>query len=251
MKRILGITVVFGLMGVLTLIIGCSRGTSGIVTVIDLGKGVKLEMVLIPSGKFMMGSPPSEKGRRDDKKQHEIKLTEPFYIGRYEVTQEQWESVMDNNPSSKTKGARLPVTDVSWGDCQEFVKMLNMKTNGGYRLPREVEWEYACRARTTIAYSVGDSLKESDANIDSSSIKTVGSYKANTFGLYDMHGNVWEWCEDWKVSYQAGADLGKHRVLRGGSFLADESLARSSLRNDLLSPDDRAFNFGFRLAKTP
>ncbi|NDH05556.1 formylglycine-generating enzyme family protein [bacterium] len=203
-------------------------------------------MVLIPSGKFMMGD-----------RRLQVTLTKPFYMGKYEVTQEQWESVMGNNPSDGTKGAKLPVTDVSWEDCQEFIKKLNEKTSGGYRLPTEAEWEYACRAGTSTAYSYGDNLTKSDANIDGISIKPVGNYKPNAFGLYDMHGNVWEWCNDWYGSLQdsevtdpKGAATGMRRVLRGGSFLNDESKARSSNRDDD-SPTNRNFVNGFRLARTP
>ena len=257
MKRILGIAVVLGLMGVLTVMIGCSKAKEvkpGKVEVIDLGKDVKLEMVLIPAGKFMMGSPAPEKERFN-----EVTLTKPFYMGKYEVTQEQWESVMGKNPSD-TKGAKLPVTDVSWNDCQEFIKKLNAKTDGGYRLPTESEWEYACRAGTTTAYSFGDKITPKDANYIGSEIGkpvAVGSYKANGFGLYDMHGNVWEWCEDWDGDYPAGAvidpkgpAMGKDRVLRGGSFFNIESSARSSFRFDL-TPTSRDYGYGFRLAKTP
>ncbi len=128
-------------------------------------------------------------------------------MGKYEVTQEQWEAVMGNNPS-ETKGAKLPVTDVSWEDCQEFIKKLNAKTNGGYRLPTEAEWEYACRAGTTTAYSFGDKITPKDANYWDSKIGksvAVGSYKPNAFGLYDMHGNVWEWCEDWYGDIPSGS----------------------------------------------
>ena len=227
---------------------------------IDLGKGINLEMVLIPAGKFMMGSPASEKGRREKEKQHEVTLTKPFYMGKYEVTQEQWEAVMANNPSSKTKGAKLPVTDVLWEDCQDFIKKLNAKTSGGYRLPSEAEWEYACRAGTSTVYAFGDSLTNSDANFGGSSTKAVGGYKPNAFGLYDMHGNVWEWCEDRYADYQAGAvtdpkgaETGTNRVLRGvrgGSFADDWSAARSSYRN-FYSPTLRTGDTGFRLAKTP
>ena len=223
----------------------------------DLGKGIKLEMVLIPAGKFTMGSPANEKGRYDNETQHEITLTKPFYMGKYAVTQEQWEAVMGNNPSSRTKGVKLPVTDVSWEDCQDFIKKLNAKTAGGYRLPTEAEWEYACRAGTTTAFAVGNSLSKSDANIDGDSIKTVGSYKPNAFGLYDLHGNVWEWCEDWKADYPAGAitdpkgpATGEHRVLRGGSFFNGVvSLSRSSNQFGL-TPTERDFNYGFRLVRT-
>ena len=226
----------------------------------DLGKGIKLEMVLIPAGKFMMGSPASESGRRPNETQHEVTLTKSYYIGKYEVTQEQWEGLIGNNPSIRTKGAKLPVTNVSWNDCQEFIKKLNAMTNGGYRLPTEAEWEYACRAGTTTAYSFGDSLTKADANSrdgNARSIKSVGSYNSNAFGLYDMHGNVWEWCEDWKADYPAGAvtDLkgyakGNAHVLRGGSFIFNASNARSSNRDGYLSPSSLQHDLGFRLART-
>ena len=224
----------------------------------DLGQGVKLVMVFVPAGKFMMGSPKKEVGRYDDETQHEVTLTKSYYMGKYEVTQEQWESVMGNNPSD-TKGTNLPVTDVSWNDCQEFIKKLNGITKGTYRLPTEAEWEYACRAGTTTAYSFGSKITPKDANYDYSGIGKpieVGSYKPNTFGLYDMHGNVWEWCEDWKADYPKGAVIdpkgpakGSGRVLRGGSFVFLESLARSSFR-DIDSPSGRISIGGFRLART-
>ena len=227
----------------------------------DLVQGVSLEMVLIPAGKFMMGSPESEKGRYNDETQHEVTLTKPYYMGSYAVTQEQWEAVMGNNPSIKTKGAKLPVTNVSWQDCQEFIKKLNAKTDGGYRLPTEAEWEYACRAGTTTEYFYGDSLTKSDANINGDSIKAVGSYKANAFGLYDMHGNVWEWCEDYYEAYSEGSVTdpkgpakgygGYCRVLRGGSFRLNDSRARSSNRYTSYWPTGRGVDLGFRLARTP
>jgi len=224
----------------------------------DLGKGVKLEMTLIPAGKFMMGSPASEKGRYDNETQHEVTLTKSYYMGKYEVTQEQWEAVMGDNPSY-TVGAKLPVTDVSWNDCKKFIKKLNGITKGKYRLPTEAEWEYACRAGTSTAYSFGAKITPKDANYDDSKLGKpveVGSYKPNAFGLYDMHGNVWEWCEDRYAKYLAGAVMdpkgpakGECRVLRGGSFLNDVLLARSSFRN-YDSPTGRCDLDGFRLART-
>jgi len=224
----------------------------------DLGKGIKLGLVLIPEGKFKMGSPESEKDRRENETQHEVTLTKPFYIGKYEVTQEQWQAIMGENPSSINKGANLPLTDVSWEDCQEFIKKLNAKTNGGYRLPTEAEWEYACRAGTRTAYSFGESLTRGDANYGSSSAKAVGSYKPNAFGLYDMHGNVLEWCEDWYGKYPAGAVTnpkgpadGRYRVVRGGSSYDLAYRARSSDRLGSLEPTRVADTVGFRLARTP
>ena len=226
---------------------------------IDLGRGVKLEMVLIPAGKFMMGSPASEPGRQINENQHEVTLTKPFYIGKYEVTQEQWQTVMGINPSSRTKGAKLPVTYISWLDCQEYIKKLNSSTKGSYRLPTEAEWEYACRAGANTAYSFGDSLTKNDANYGEpkgGSIKPVGSYKMNAFGLHDMHSNVMEWCEDWHAEYLGvsaidpmGPLAGTYRVARGGAYHSYDFAARSSYRG-MYAPSGRARGVGFRLART-
>jgi formylglycine-generating enzyme required for sulfatase activity len=267
MKRILGIAMVLGLVGSLTVM--AQEVKPGKAEVIELGKDVKLEMVLIPAGKFLMGGrkiPVDPLGNikvaqpeEDEYPRHEVTLTKPYFMGKYEVTQEQWFEIMGENPS-REKGRKLPVTDVSWEDCHQFIKKLNTKTNGGYRLPTEGEWEYACRAGTTTAYSVGDEITPNDANYGGGSkIRepvAVGSYKPNAFGLYDMHGNVWEWCEDWYGKYlftetdPKGPATGKVRVLRGGSFGSIESNARSSFRL-YLSPSDRRYDgFGFRLART-
>jgi formylglycine-generating enzyme required for sulfatase activity len=217
---------------------------------------INLEMVLIPAGKFMMGSPLFEKGRNELEKQHEVTLTNSFYMGKYQVTQEQWESLMGKNPSTRTRGGKLPVTDVSWEDCQEFINKLNAKTKRDYRLPTEAEWEYACRAGTTTAYSYGDLLTMNDANFLGDGIKAVGSYKPNAFGLFDMHGNVWEWCSDWYGFYPEGPATdpkgpatGGRRVLRGGSFSSIGLETRSSFRSDN-SPSFRFFLNGFRLVRT-
>ena len=223
MKAIVSGSMVLGLM-----YLAMVQGAEPKEEVSDLGKGVKLEMVLIPAGKFVMGSPKDEKDRDVGEDQHEVILTKAFYMGKYEVTQNQWESVMGGNPS-KDKGAKLPVTNVSWNDCQEFIKKLNAKGKGEYRLPTEAEWEYSCRAGTKTAYSFGNAIAPKDANYKDANIGrsvAVGSYKANVFGLYDMHGNVWEWCEDWYGGYGKGAAIdpkgpnsGEGRVLRGGSFI--------------------------------
>jgi formylglycine-generating enzyme required for sulfatase activity/predicted DNA-binding WGR domain protein len=235
----------------------------------DLGNGIKLEMMLIPAGKFMMGSPESETSEYDYATRHEVTLTKPFYLGKFAVTQEQWEGVMGDNPS-ETKGAKLPVTDVSWDDCQEFIKKLNGITKGKYRLPTEAEWEYACRAGTSTAYSFGVNITPKDANSSESEIGKpveVGSYKPNAFGLYDMHGNVWEWCEDWYGDYPKGAVIdpkgpatGEYRVLRGGSFEYSEYrernidikvlFAESRSRLYLRYPTDWFNLLGLRLART-
>ena len=285
MKRILGIAMVMGLVAAISVM--AQEVKSVKVDIVDFSEDVKLEMVLVPAGKFKMGFTKKEladfkvdwqaelkkelgkeleKKDRDyvdlimsiQGKQHEVTITKPFYMGKYEVTQEQYEAVIGNNPSL-IKGAKLPVTDVSWKDCQEFIKNLNAKTDGGYRLPSESEWEYACRAGTTTAYSFGDKITPKDANCGDSKIGkqvAVGTYKPNAFGLYDMHGNVFEWCADWYGEYPfavtdpKGPATGKYRVLRGGSFLDYVSLIPSSVRNHDLSLTPRTFDHGFRLART-
>ena len=226
-------------------------------TTVDIGRGVNLAMILIPQGKFMMGSPFSEPGHKDDELQHQVVFSRPYFIGKYEVTQEQWEAVMGDNPS-QTKGAKLPVTNISWNDCQNFISKLNAKTESNYRLPTEAEWEYACRSGAKSAYSVGNKITKNDANYENAKggAKPVGSYKPNAFGLYDMHGNVYEFCSDWYGAYAAGKSLdpmgvnnGRDHVLRGGSFFVDGLLLRSSTR-DLVAPDFHNIVIGFRLAKT-
>ena len=228
------------------------------VNAIDYEKELNLEMVLIPAGTFMMGSPESEDRPWDNETQHKVTLTKPFYLGKFTITQEQWKLVVGNNPS-QTKGAKLPVTDVSWDDCQDFIKKLNANSSGGYRLPTESEWEYACRAGTTTAYSFGDNITPKDANyFDSNTGKTLagGSYKTNAFGIYDMHGNVHEWCEGWYEKYPVepvtdpkGPATGEKKVLRGGSFGTLDAKVRSSFRF-IFSPSGQYFDFGFRLART-
>jgi formylglycine-generating enzyme required for sulfatase activity len=209
---------------------------------VNLPNNVNLEMVLIPSGKFTMGSPIPEV-RREFETQHEVTITKPFYMGKHEVTQEQWQAIIGNNPSN-TKGAKLPVTNVSWLDCQEFIKMLNKETGYGFRLPSEREWEYACRAGTTTAFSFGDKITTKDANFgDLGGPVAIGKYSANAFGLYDMHGNVWEWCET--------EHLVKERVFRGGSFKSDDSKYLRSYHRFWGAEDFKdPANGGFRLAKT-
>jgi len=194
-----------------------------------------------------------------------LTLTQPFELGVYEVTQEQYEQVMGTNPS-KSKGPQNPVENVSWDDAVEFCRKLSERPEEKlagyvYRLPTEAEWEYACRAGTTTRYSCGDSnSKLGDyASYDETSGNTthpVGGKKPNPFGLYDMHGNVFEWCQDWHGDYPSGSMTdptgpasGKYRVLRGGSFGNPSSDVRSATRlSDL--PDSRFNDFGFRPART-
>ena len=164
---------------------------------------------------------------------------------------------MGNN-LSYFKGVKLPVNQISWNDAKEFIKKLNAKMDGGYRLPTEAEWEYACRAGTTTEYSFGDYITPKNANYDESNIGkpvAVGNYKPNDFGLYDMHGNVWEWCEDWYGGYPGwpvedpkGPSVGQYRVLRGGSFAVNRSRARSSSRI-ICAAELRIHVNGFRLVR--
>lgn len=256
MKKLLVTIMMFSLMGLLSVM---AQEVKPVKTeVVDLGKGVKLEMVLIPAGKFMMGSPETEKNRADDEFQHEVTITKPFYIGKYEVTQEQWRAVMGNDPS-EIKGTKLPLTNVSWAMGHDFIKKLNDKTSSGYRLPTEAEWEYACRAGTTTPYFFGNEITPKDANFGGSNLGKavpVASKKANAYGLHDMHGNIWEWCEDWYGPYREGkatdpkgVEVGDKRVARGGSFYDPESDARSSNRY-AVSPVIRNGYIGLRLVRT-
>ena len=234
-------------------LLGCTRPPD---LSVDLAGGVKMDFVLIKPGSFMMGS---EKGRPDEKPVHEVRITKPFYMGVYEVTQAQWKALMGDNPAH-FKGDDLPVEQVSWEDCQRFVAKLKEKAGEGMacRLPTEAEWEYACRAGTKSEYCFGDEeggLGEYAWYAANSESKPhpVGQKKPNAWGLYDMHGNVWEWCQDWKGDYAAGAQsdpkgpsLAGGRVLRGGSWFLLAGFLRSASR--CCAPADRGSLVGFRLA---
>jgi formylglycine-generating enzyme required for sulfatase activity len=218
-------------------------------TALDLGNGVKLELVLIPAGKFMMGSPETEKERLEDEVQHEVTLTKPYWIGKYEVTQEAYERVMGNNPSWFV-GGRNPVEMVSWDNAQEFCQKLSRRTRREARLPTEAEWEHACRAGRSTPFHTGETISTAEANYNGSYVygsgakgenrrntMAVGSLASNAFGLYDMHGNVGEWCGDWFVEYAKGAQCdppgaadGQLHVLRGGSWDVIPSYCRSACR---------------------
>lgn len=214
-----------------------------------------IELVYVPAGSFMMGS---ENGEKYEKPVHQVTIREGFYMGRYEVTQAQWQAVMGTNPS-EFRGENLPVEQVSWNDAQEFIQKLNALNDGFiYRLPSEAEWEYACRAGTTGDYAgEPNSMGWYDAN-SGKRTHPVGKKQANGFGLYDMHGNVWEWCQDvYHENYNgaptdgstwlSGGDSNK-RVFRGGSWFNVVALIlRSALRNRAV-PDFRSHDLGFRVA---
>lgn len=227
------------------------------------------EFILIQPGTFMMGSPESEVGRFDDETLHEVTITKPFHMQTTPVTQAQWKAVMGSNPSH-FKGDNLPVENVSWNDCQEFIQHLNQRGEGTYRLPTEAEWEYACRAGTDTPFAVGNGydLDSSQANFDGNypyglayieiyrkTTTPVKSFAPNAWGLYDMHGNVYEWVQDWYGAYPSEtvsdpqeADSGTCRVMRGGSCRSYAGNCRSAYR-DCHSPEYRNFIIGFRLVK--
>jgi formylglycine-generating enzyme required for sulfatase activity len=214
----------------------------------------KLEMLWVKHGAFMMG---------DDESQHQVTLTKGFYLGKYEVTQAQWERVMGNNPS-ENKGADRPVEKVSWNDAVEFCKKLTeMEKKAGrvpqgmsYQLPTQSQWEYACRAGTTTVYSWGDTITITNANYSDSGVKQtrdVGQYAANPWGFHDMHGNVWEWCADWYADYPSGSVTdpigpasGSFRVERGGSWNNAGTGLRSAQRY-YHTPRSRFNDLGFRV----
>lgn len=213
--------------------------------------------VQIPSGVFEMGT---NGGRASEEPAHTVRITKPFQIGKYEATQAQWQALMGDNPSY-FKGENLPVEQVSWEDVQQFIKKLNAKKDGyTYRLPTEAEWEYACRAGSKGDYA--GNLDEMAWYKENSGNKThpVGQKKANAWGLYDMHGNVWEWCNDWYggdyyMVGKPGADptgpsTGQFRAYRGGGYDVDASLLRSA-RRDRALPTIPTPSLGFRLVRTP
>jgi formylglycine-generating enzyme required for sulfatase activity len=209
----------------------------------DLGGGVKMKFVLIPAGEFIMGSPETEEHYQTSEAQHKVRITMPFYMGATEVTQAQWKAVMENNPSF-FKGDDLPVEMVSWDDCQEFLKKLSAKEGKTCRLPTEAEWEYACRAGSTTRFAESDSVCALFvygwfSGNSGSMTHPVGQKKANAWGLFDMHGNVWEWCQDWygEDYYRsspavdpAGPAKGTARVLHGGGWYLSLWDCRSSRR---------------------
>ena len=224
--------------------------------------GVSFEMVYVEGGTFEMGAT-TEQGSdayKDEKPVHRVTLSD-YYIGKYEVTQELWEAVMGSNPSY-FKGAQNPVESVSWNDCQEFVIRLNRLTGRTFRLPTEAEWEYASRGGNKsrhYKYSGSNNIDYVAWYTDNSGRKThaVGTKTANELGIYDMSGNVWEWCSDWYGGYSAGAQTnpqgpssGSGRVLRGGSWFSRARYCRVSIRS-ILDPGDSYNNNGLRLVLVP
>jgi len=243
-----------------------------------LSNDVTLEMMAIPGGKFFMGSPPGE-GADDEKPQREVAI-QPFFMGKYPVTQAQWQAVMGNNPAWFKDNLLKPVEQVSWNDAVEFCEKLSEKTGKEYRLPSEAEWEYACRAGTKTPFYFGETITTDLANYRGKDWKigdtvvypgvyaketlgkyrgtttAVGSFPPNVFGLYDMHGNVWEWCADnWHGNYEGAPTDGtawtkggdnNHYLLRGGSWINSPYDCRSASRDNNIR-DNHYRGRGFRV----
>jgi formylglycine-generating enzyme len=274
-------------MALAAFVLGPTPETPGQEPSQDFTNALGMKLVRIPAGKFLMGSPASEAERDDEEVQHEVAITRPFYLGAHEVTQQQFEQVMGKNPAFFSKrnggGPDHPVEQVHWKDAGEFCRRLSAlaaekQAGRAYRLPTEAEWEYACRAGTTSAFHTGNALASTQANFNGNhpyggaaagpnlrrSAK-VGSYPPNAWGLYDMHGNVWEWCQDWydpnyykhspkedppgpKAGVLAtGFGNDCYLVVRGGCWLDEARGCRSAYRFRLM-PSDPYRWAGFRVA---
>jgi len=220
-------------------------------------KKVTQRLRWIAAGTFLMGSPEDEAERRDNETQHEVMLSKGYWLADTACTQKLWSAVMAENPSEFKDDLQNPVEMVSWDDCQTFIAELNEQVEGlTLHLPSEAEWEYACRAGTETVFSFGDSLSSEQANFKNEVGQTVPvrSYHPNSWGLWQMHGNVWEWCQDWLGDYSEepvvdpkGVAKGRKRVLRGGGWIFGGQIVRSADRN-AYSPDLRVNNVGLRLA---
>jgi formylglycine-generating enzyme required for sulfatase activity len=227
---------------------------------LTLGKGVTMKLVRIPPGKFMMGSTQTEKDRSTiEGPQHEVTISKPFFMGIYEVTQEQYEAVVGKNPS-QFKGKQNPVEQVSWADATAFCRAMSAKTKRAVRLPTEAEWEYACRAGTKTRFCFGDDaaqLEEYGWHSGNSDGKTheVGQKKPNALGLFDMYGNVHEWCSDWSLDSYAnvkatdpqGPDSGAEHIMRGGCWRCPPHSCRSATRAWNSPPFRIPDGIGFRV----
>ena len=240
---------------------------------LSIAKGIEMTFACIAPGTFLMGSPETELEPDDNEELHEVTLTKPFFMGIHQVTQEQWQAIMGSNPSL-FEGENLPVEQVSWEDCIAFCKKLSERTGRLCTLPSEAQWEYACRAGTTTTFSFGEAISTNQANYNGSfdyvtpmnfrsadgeyreKTTPVGSFDANALGLFDMHGNLWDWCEDYYGNYaelkslkdpaQSIKQSENRRVLRGGGW-GDVAWGCRSAYRLRSSPDHRSSNFGFRV----
>jgi len=217
-------------------------------------KASGIVMLLVPPGEFLMGSSETEWVEYEEwgnERQHKRTISNAFYLSQTQVSKAQWRSIMRTDPG-KFRGDAMPVEEVSWFDCKRFCEL------SGVRLPSEAEWEYACRAGTTTAYSFGDSITKEQVCFDSEEPVACGSLPANPWGFHEMHGNVWEWVEDAYAAYpkEAGGqeavegDASSNRVLRGGSWHGDAIYLRSSNRS-YGTPGSTSDDLGFRVARAP
>jgi formylglycine-generating enzyme required for sulfatase activity len=234
----------------------------------ELMNPLGMRFLWMAPGTFLMGSPPQEMERSSDETLHRVTLTRGFFLCAYPVTQTQWQAIMGRNPS-RSRGDNRPVENVSWEDCEEFCRKLSELEGKVYRLPTEAEWEYACRAGTTTPFCTGPTISTNQANYDGNWIygegkkgvyrkatTPVDSFPPNGWGLFDMHGNVWEWCSDWYAEYldgdvtdPQGPASGTERVLRGGSWVYGPRGARSACR-ERHSPTFKAHDAGCRVCFT-
>ena len=238
-------------------------------------RGVRQQLRWIMPGEFLMGSPPSEAQRENDETQHRVRLTQGFWLADTTCTQALWQAVMGDNPSY-FQGAEQPVEQVSWQNVQDFLGRFNAMVSGqGFRLPTEAEWEYACRAGTTTPFWFGSQITPEQVNydgnypygggkkgLDRGETVAVKALPCNGWGLYQMHGNVWEWCQDWYAPYTTAAAAtaevaavdpvgpawGSWRVIRGGSWFGNGWVARAATRRSDV-PRFRVHDRGFRLAR--
>ena len=248
-----------------------SGGGEGVLTA-TLPGGATMDFVWIEPGTFLMGSPESEPGRYSSEgPQHEVTISQGFYLGKCEIAQAQWQSVMGTTPwsgqSYVQENPQHPAVYISWNDVQEFIQAVNEAAGAElYRLPTEAEWEYACRAGTTTRWSFGDDegqlgeyawYYDNAWEVGLEYAQPVGTKLPNPWGLHDMHGNVYEWCQDWYGSYSSSSQIdptgpvtGSARVIRGGRFGSVAQYVRSASRSNY-SPSNRSNNIGARLLRTP
>ena len=273
MKKSVVIPIIFSLLPFLCSFIINRVDSKDIKEKIVSVDGVYIILVYIPPGEFIMGSPETEEGRKEDEgPQRKVKINQGFWMGKYEVTRGQLIAVMGQDAAWFEEGDNYPVEWLGWNMAQDFIKKLNEKTGLKFRLPTEAEWEYACRAGTTTPFHYGDSLSSDQANFNGKypygkaekgvyREKTcpVGSFQPNAWGLYDMHGNVWEWCEDvYRADIYNHPELytkngignpvylgeGSYHIIRGGGWLGNSNQLRSASR---ASYSDEQTYVGFRL----
>ncbi|HUJ10863.1 MAG TPA: formylglycine-generating enzyme family protein [Verrucomicrobiae bacterium] len=245
---------VLSLLLTLDALVGCGKPQSNLKNefATDLGNGVTMELVLIRSGSFTMGANRSTTGV--ERPAHKVTITKPFYLGKYEVTQEQWQQIMGSNPS-QFKGTKNPVEQVTWNECQAFLAKLKARAAGTeFCLPSEAQWEYACRAGSTGEYCYGNGVASLGdyawySGNSGGTTHPVGEKQPNAWGLYDMHGNVEEWCADWYGDRYyadsprrdpAGPASGQWRISRGGSW-GNEAIFVNSAFRLYDKPDSRRF----------